>query len=171
MARFVPKEGLDGIIAQRFGRPAIARVLDMLTDEAKSRAPACRVWVTMRDPLVRAAHVEADAQIIPDNLRFILPKADGSAGHDLARKPRDPNLPIANRINCRCSDPTLQNPLRDSIHATDVDVAGNRVSGSVQTRFPRAAESEFGTTEDDAAKFMQGALDEVAMRLRQGRSR
>lgn len=166
-----PAPGLDVTIAQRFARPAVARVLDMLLDEAKARAPQTRVWVTSRDERVRPTHVEADSQVVPDNLRFILNKVGGQPGHDLARHPRDPALPAAQAINCRCDDPTVGDFLRESLHASDVDVTGTRVSGQVYTDFDRAAESENGTDEDTAAHYMAGALQEVAARLRAGRSR
>lgn len=178
MGRFQPRDGLDELIAQRFGRPKMQQVLDMLTDEAKLRAPECRVWITMRDERVRASHIETDSQVVPDNLRFKVPKVDTGndindirVGYDLARHPRDPELPIGNRINCRCSDPPLPQPLKDSIHATDVHVEGARVSGTIETRFPRAAESEFGTDKDHAAHYMTGALRDVAARLRAGQTR
>lgn len=171
VSHFEPRKGLDEIIAERFGRPAIRRVLDMLTDEAQTRAPAVRVWVTQRDERVRHTHFETDTQVVPDNLRFKIPKTSGIGGFDLARHPRDPALPIEQRINCRCDDPTIEGLLRDSIHATDVDVNGTRASGSVETRFPRAAESENGTDQDAPAHYMLGALMEVAARLRAGQTR
>lgn len=169
MGRFEPRAGLDEILAQRVARPALARILVALRDEARARAPETRVWVTMRDERVRRTHFETDAQVIPANLRFKLPKARGE-GFDLARHPRDPDLPPEQRYNCRCDDPTIPSLLRDSIHATDVTVIGTRASGSVQTRFPRAAESENGTSGDEAAHYMLGALREVAARLRAGQS-
>ncbi len=164
MAHFVPVAGLDQIIAEKIAQPFLRDVLDSLRDEARRRAPDTRVWVTMRDERVRPSHRDTDAQVIPANLRFKMPKANGS-GHDLARHPRDPNLPIEQRINCRCDDPTIPHLLAESIHATDVHVEAHRVSGSVETTFPRAAESEFGTSDDEAAAFMRGALHEVALRL------
>lgn len=164
-SRFEPARGLDVTIARVFGVPAVRKAVAMLETEAKRNAPPVRVWVTMRDERVRASHMDADTQTIPANLRFRLDKASG-VGIDLARSPRDPDLPIENRINCRCDDPSLDAPLRDSIHATDVVQTGTRVQGSVETRFPRAAESEFGTDRDTPAYFMTTALHEVAARLR-----
>lgn len=170
MGRFTPRPGLDAIVAERFGRPAIARVLDMLQDEAQRRAPAVRVWITQRDERVRRTHFLTDEQLVPDNLRFKLPKADGT-GHDLARHPRDPDLPIEQRIHCRCDDPKIEHLLAESIHTSDVRVEGNRAHGQVYTDFHRAAESEHGTDKDQPARFMGGALDEVAARLRAGQAR
>lgn len=170
VAWFTPVTGLDQIIAEKIAQPFLRDVLDNLRDEARKRAPDTRVWVTMRDERVRTTHRDTDAQVIPANLRFKMPKADGS-GHDLARHPRDPALPIEQRANCRCDDPTIPQLLRETIHASDVHVENSRVSGSVETTFPRAAESEFGTSEDQAAAFMRGALQEVALRLQNGRAR
>lgn len=170
MARFEPAAGLDTEVARRLGVPAIRRALDMLTDEAKRNAPPVRVWITMRDERVRRTHVETDAQAIPANLRYKMPATDG-VGFDLARAPRDPDLPIAQRANCRCDETTLDSALRESIHSTGVDHTGTIVTGTVETRFPRAAESEFGTTRDSAAHYMTNALREVALRLRSGHAR
>lgn len=164
-------DGLDAVVAERYVKPRVDTALDMLRDTARSGAPATRVWVTMRDERVRQSHFDTDGQVIPANLRFKVPKADGSVGHELARHPGDPTLSAANRINCRCDDPTIPHLLRESIHRTPVTVNGTRVEGSVETRFPRAAESEFGTTEDTAAHFMTNALREVATRLQSGQSR
>jgi hypothetical protein len=169
VTRFEPRKGLDEEVARRIVAPRVRRALDMLTDSAQAKAPDVKVWVTMRDERVRPSHFTADTQTIPANLRFRLDAADG--GTDLAREPRDPNLPIAQRANCRCDAPHLPHVLAESIHATDVQVMGTRVDGSVETRFPRAAESEFGTTEDEAAHFMTNALHEVALRLRSSQAR
>lgn len=167
-SRFEPAAGLDEEIARRFGVPAVRRALDMLEDEAKAGAPAVRTWVTMRDERVRPSHADADTQTIPANLRFRL---KGKAGTDLARHPRDPALPAEQREGCRCDDPTLPDLLRESIHKTDVMMTGTAVHGSVETRFPRAAESEYGGDGDEPAHFMTNALREVAARLKAGHSR
>lgn len=169
MTRFEPRKDLDLQVARQIGLPLLGRVLDMLEDEARRRAPDGKVWVTMRDEKVRPEHRDTDAQVVPANLRFQMPKADGTT--ILARRPRDPNLPIELRINCRCDDPALPDALRSTIHSTGATLEGTRVHGSVETWFPRAAESEFGTSEDQAAHFMTGALNEVALRLSQGQAR
>ena len=169
--RFEPVAGLDQEIARRFGVPAIRRALDMLRDEARTRAPDARVWVTMRDERVRKSHFETDTQTIPGNLRFKLPSNKVPGSFDLARAPRDPTLPPDQRANCRCSDQSLPHLVRESIHAGDVQHTGTVVTGEVYTEFPRAAESEFGTSEDAPAHFMTNALREVALRLQSGHSR
>lgn len=164
-------DGLDVVVAERFVAPRVDTALDMLRDAAKSKAPVTRVWVTMRDERVRQSHMDSDGQVIPGNLRFKVPKPGQPGVVEMARHPRDTSLSAANRFNCRCDDPTVPHLLRESIHRTPVSVVGTRVEGSVETRFPRAAESEFGTSEDEAAHFMTNALREVAARLQAGQSR
>lgn len=168
MGHFEPVPGLDRIIAEKIAAPRIRRILDMLADEARRRAPDGKVWVTMRDERVRDSHFEADTQVVPVNLRFLLPTP---TGHDLARHPRDPNLPAGQRINCRCDDPTLPDVIRDTIVQGDLTIVGNRVSGDVYTRFPRAAESNYAGPPDEPTHFMDGALYEVAARLRNAHAR
>lgn len=162
---------LDVVIAERVMKPRVETALDMLRDAARAKAPATRTWVTMRDERVRQTHVDTDGQTIPANLRFKVPKPGLPGEVELARHPRDPALSAANAINCRCDDPTVPHLLRESIHRTGVTVNGTRVEGSVETRFARAAESEFGTSEDVPAHFMSGALQEVALRLQSGHAR
>ena len=168
-ARFEPAKGLDEEIARRVVVPRVRRALDMLQDSAQGNAPAVKTWVTMRDDRVRPSHFEADTQTVPANLRFRLRAADG--GVDLARHPRDPNLPAHQAAGCRCSDPETPHLLAESIHKTTVSLVGTRVEGSVYTEFPRAAESEFGGDGDEPAHFMTNALHEVALRLRSGQTR
>ncbi len=175
MSRVVLREDLDSIVAEQVVRPRMDDILDMLLRSAQQNAPDVKIWVTMRDDRVRLSHERTDGQAIPANLRFKVPKVntgddinDVRFGHDLARYPRDPSLPIGNRINCRCSAQQAPHMLRQSLHRTQVTVTGTRVEGSVYTDFPRAAESEFGTTEDAPSRFMAKALQEVAIRLQSG---
>jgi hypothetical protein len=169
-ARFIPRPGVDQQVAERLVQPVMHRVIDMLTDEARRRAPAAKTWVTMRDAKVRPTHVHADGQSIPANLRFLIEKVDGT-GYELARQPGDRALSDANYYNCRCVTATVPQAIAETIHGTDVHVDGTVVHGSVETRFPRAAESNDGTSQDEATHFMDGALREVAARLRSGQSR
>jgi hypothetical protein len=169
-ARFTPNPNLDRTIAEKIVQPRIRHAVSMLHDEAQQRAPGVRVWVSARDERVRPTHVDADNQTIPANLRFILDKPNGT-GEEMGRHPRDGALSTANRYGCRCVDVPLPHVLAESIHATNVTVTNTVVRGSVETRFPRAAESEFGTSEDTAAHYFTGALREVAARLRSGHSR
>jgi hypothetical protein len=171
-SRFVPAPDLDARVAVLIARPLVERLNEDLRDAARRRAPDVKTWMTVRDERVRRSHVRTDGQTIPVNLRFKVPKVgtgddpnDIRVGFDLARHPRDPALPIGNRINCRCADPVLVGVLAATIHALPAVLQGTRVVAQTETRFPRAAESENGTTEDTAAYFMRDALREVAARL------
>lgn len=164
VTRFEPAPDLDAQVAARILRPGVDRLTDAVHDAARRFAPPVRVWLTVRDERVRHTHAQTDGQTIPDNLRFKIPATSG-VGHDLARHPRDPGLPVANRVNCRCDDPTVPGVLAQSITKLPAVLQGTRVHGQVETRFPRAAESEFGTSEDESAAFMRNALREVAARV------
>lgn len=164
VTRFEPAAGLDAAVAARILRPRVDRINEDVRDAARRLAPDVRVWLTVRDERVRRTHVKTDGQMIPDNLRFKLPKTIG-VGVDLAKHPRDTNLPVAQRINCRCADPTIPGVLAASIHSFPAVLQGTRVVAETETRFPRAAESENGTSQDPAAYFMRDALREVAARL------
>jgi hypothetical protein len=189
MTRFVARPGLDGIIARTVGQRAVDRLKNDTLDGARRRAPEAKIWVTERDERVRPSHVSADRQTIPGNLRYKLPKmtyirkgrdARGKAinpaggwkeidGYDLGRQPRDPDLPPEQRDQCRCHSVDLPGVMARNIFMTDTLVAGSRARADVETYFNRAAESEFGTSEDVPARFMAGGAREAMVRL-QGRS-
>lgn len=170
VSRFEPSPGLDAVIAQRYAYPAVSRALDRMRDLARAGAPPLSVWITARDERVRPTHVDTDGQAVPDNLRFKVPSVSG-VGHDLARAPRDPNLPLANRINCRCATGLIPDGLARTIHASLPVLQGTRVSGEVYTHFRRAAESEFGGDGDDGAYYMTNALRETAATMSGTRQR
>jgi hypothetical protein len=168
VTRFEPRADLDVLVARRYAYPAVDAALERIRDLARTNAPPVKVWVTARDERVRPSHIEADGQSVPANLRFKVPTT--YAPHDptqwdLAGHPRDPDLPAGNRINCRCMDPLLPELLARSIHRTVPTIQGTRVHGEVYTHFPRAAESEFGTTQDTPAHFMRDALRETALTM------
>jgi hypothetical protein len=182
VARLVLRPDLDGFVAARLVPGEVDRLATAVMLSAQVRAPAGKVWITMRDERVRLTHVETDGQTIPDNLRYRLRKGERGndvddeireAGHEFARAPRDPSLSIGNRINCRCSSVPLPGAVGMTIRKDPApNIQGTRVSQEVYTRFPRAAESENGTSQDRPARFMGGAIDEVALMLRaQGRAR
>jgi len=171
MARYEPPGDLDSQIASRVLAPVVRRALNNVVEGAQRHAPPVGVWITARDERVRHTHIATDSQAVPANLRFQLPQISGD-GYDLARAPRDPDLPIGQSINCRCMVGTLPRLLADSIQAGPVQVTGPRVRGEAFTRFPRAAESEFGnTTGDEAARFMGRGLQEAAARMREASAR
>jgi hypothetical protein len=162
--RLVLTPGFNTMVANRYAAPAVDRALDRLQDAARRYAPPTRTWVTVEDDRVRSTHRDTHGQEIPGNLRFMLPKLNHQPGHDLARHPRDPDLPIGQSIHCRCTEVEVSDGLARSIHRGLVTVEGTRVTGEVGTRFPRAAESEHGTSGDQPAYFMRRAIMEVAAR-------
>lgn len=193
MTHFVPSPTLDREVAARFLLPHVDRLTGRVAEEARRLAPGVKVWLTMRDERVRTTHRLADGQAVPDNLRFRLhkaqadthglrastPEATGGAapdtnlgyapGWDLARYPGDPDLPVGQRINCRCQALPLPEALRAAIHADPATLTGTEVRGRVTCTFPRAGEAEYGTDQDTGAHFMAGAIDRVATETRAGR--
>lgn len=181
MARVELRGDLNAVVA-RMVAGKVKRLADEVADEARRRAPAARVWQNVDDERVRPAHVEADGQLIPGNLRFKLRKQvyvrGGGRGSDvggrtvlapgyvLAREPRDEDLPPDQRENCRCADVTYPKMIAERIVAGPVSVNARRARARVQVRFPRIVESEHGTSQDPASRFMGGAVETVAARLR-----
>lgn len=164
---------LDSVIAARIARPAVERLTAQVAAEARARAPAAKTWVTAGDERVRRSHRDTDGQTIPANLRYKLPKMEyvrnvgyvQISGVDLARLPGDPALPVHQAINCRCQSVEVAGAIARSIRSTHVTLSGTRVTAQVYTDFHRAAESEFGTSGDQAAHFMAGAVRAAAARL------
>jgi hypothetical protein len=174
MSRFEMTAGLDTLVAAKIVRPYVDHLTVRVETEAKRGAPDAKTWLTRRDEKVRPSHVYADGQEVPSNLRYKIPKVntgndanDIRAGFDLARRPGDPDLPIGNRIHCRCESVVLPNELARHIERSPTTVAGTSVKASVRCTFPRAAESEYGTDEDVGTHFMHHALEVVAVETRQ----
>jgi hypothetical protein len=142
-------------------RDAVDSITDQLLEAVRASAPDVRVWVTAHDERVRKTHEDADTQVIPENLRFILDKP-GTTSTELARAPRDPNLSQANSINCRCIDVDVPNVIATTFHRTDVEVLGPRTTAEVYSRFPRVIESEFPGQGDGGGGWAAGALNRVA---------
>jgi len=175
------RQDLNTVVA-RMAAPTVERLARHVADEGRRRAPAAKVWITRDDERVRPAHVKAHGQTIPANLRYKLPKqvyvhggGRGSdiSGHtilapgfDLARHPRDKELPPAQRANCRCLSITMLKLIARRITVSPVVVTGTQARAQVSVRFLRIVESEFGTGEDRGAHFLGGAVDVVAARLR-----
>ena len=176
MARVVLNRNLETMAAARLVRPRVDRILDRVRDRAQRNAPDAKAWLTNEDERVRPSHREAHEQTIPSNIPYQLRKVfyarrgrgpDGRAvapggytlapeefGVDLADAPRDPQLPIEQRIRCRCESVDLPGAISRAIVATTATVAGRRVSGRVQVAFPRIAESEYAA----GGGFMRQAL-------------
>lgn len=170
VSRFEPAPGLDETVARRFAYPFVERLSEELLGPARRYAPDAKTWITMRDEKVRHTHIETDGQTIPENLRYKVLSTSG-VGNDLARKPRDPALPFLNRVECRCESTPVPGLVAQSIRKMPTLLQGTRVSGGIETSFPRAAESEMGTSGDTAAHFMERALNEVAAAHQNTRAR
>lgn len=171
-----------GQVTARMAVPVIARLADEVADEARRRAPSAKIWISRDDGRVRPAHVKAHGQTIPDNLRYKLRNqvyirggGRGSnisgetvlaPGYVLARRPRDASLPDDQKANCRCLSITMRGLIGRRIVTGPAVAVGSRASAQVSVRFLRIVESEFGTDRDRAARFMGGAVDTVAARLR-----
>lgn len=169
VTRFEPARDLDAVVAAKLAFPFVNRLSEELLTPARAAAPDAKVWVTVRDERVRHSHVETDGQMIPENLRYKVPKVntgddvnDVRAGFDLARQPRDTNLPIGNRINCRCESIPLPGAIAASVVQMPTVLQGTRVTGGIESRFPRVGESHEGTTGDSAVPFMRQAIQAVA---------
>lgn len=183
--KFVPASDLDLVMARRAAN-IVDRLKQDVQTEARRRAPAAKRWVTRHDNRVRHWHVLTNGQTIPANLRYRVQrvkylrkgkdkhgKAINPAGgwkilegqYDLGRAPHDPALPIEQTINCRCRSVVIPELVALSIHTTVTHIEGKRAVAEINCFFPRAAESEFGTSEDRPARFMRGAIEEVTRRL------
>lgn len=173
---------LDATVA-RLARPAVNRLAAAVAREAQTRAPAVHIWLTAADDRVRPSHVDADGQTIPANLRFKLKrqvyrKGGGrgsevsgqlvlaSSGFDLAREPRDEDLPPDQRVSCRCAFVTVPGMIAKQVRMSPAVMEGLRVRAQVYVRFNRIIESEHGTSKDRPARFMGSAVAAVAARLR-----
>jgi hypothetical protein len=177
MARVELRRDLNAVAARQAG-PAVRRLADALADETRDRAPAAKVWLSRDDERVRPAHVRAHGQTIPANLRFKLRRQlyDGddetaravalAAGYDLAVAPRDEALPIGQRARCRCVRVTLLGVIARRVTTSEVTYSPSQARAQVAVRFARIVESEFGTPDDRAARFMGRALEVVAARLK-----
>lgn len=173
-------------VAARMVRSQVERIAGEVRDEAQRNAPAAKVWISARDDRVRPSHEHADGQTIPANLRFQLRRMfyvrkgrgeDGKAinfaggwyeasGFDLARWPRDPDLPRDQLIRCRCESQELPGVIARRIRAGTAVVDGPRARARVAVRFERIVESELGTSKDRGTHFMANAVDAVARRYR-----
>jgi hypothetical protein len=64
--------------------------------------------------------------------------------------------------NCRCESVPMPGVIAASINKMPTLLQGTRVTGGIESRFPRAGESHEGTSEDTAVPFMRRAIQEVA---------
>ncbi|TMR97312.1 hypothetical protein EJK15_18750 [Nonomuraea basaltis] len=127
--------GLAKRLAAGVIRDKVERITEAVAKEAKDRAPDAKGWQATNGADARPSHRHADGQTIPANVPYQLPKMDyvrkgrdddrrnpQGAGAwvlltavDLADRPRDPSLPLHQRINCFPAD--------TPVHAPDVEAA------------------------------------------------
>lgn len=162
---FVAGPQLNARVSERFARPAVMRIQDALADAIRRNAPDAALWMSARDERVRPTHVEADGQTVPDNLRYVLTHPS-TGGHELARAPRDPDLSVGNRINCRCISAALVGAIAERVAKGDVQVVGPRVRATVSVSYPRVVESEHPGPDDGGGGWVRQAIVETAARIR-----
>jgi hypothetical protein len=163
VARFRPGAGLDARVASRFAVPAVTRARDLLAERMRANAPDAALWITAQDEAVRPTHRDADGQVIPDNLRFILERPAG--GHELAAAPRDPDLSLENRANCRCLSVHVPGAVAERVGASDVVLRGAQASATVSVHFPRVVESEYPDAGTPGGGWVRRAIAEAAAGL------
>jgi hypothetical protein len=168
VTRFQPGARLDERVAARWAVPEARRLADQLADRVRANVPDAGVWITARDERVRPTHVEADGQTIPANLRYSLTHPS-HGGNELARAPRDPDLSIGNRIQCRCVAAGLPGAIAAHVHSSDVLLQGARAVATVSVQFPRIVESEHPGAGDGGGGWLRRSVEEVA--VARGRSR
>lgn len=86
-------------------------------------------------------------------------------GFEQGRYPRDEQLSPGNRYNCRCQALTIDGIIAASMEIDPLDIAGTVIRGTIGSRFPRIAESEFGNGQDQGLHFMAGALEQFAAKV------
>jgi hypothetical protein len=155
---------------------------DEVAAEVRRNAPGGKGWLTSHDERVRKSHAAVDALQhdpnlpgeIPDNLRYQLPKMtyvrrvgwEITGGYDLAREPRDPNLPPEQKMQCRCESVTLPGAVARATRTGDVSIQGQRVTTDVTVTYPRIAESEHPDSGDSGGGWFRRSALDVAARHR-----
>ncbi|MGA4995965.1 hypothetical protein [Nonomuraea bangladeshensis] len=183
-ARIAP--GLAKRLAAGVIRDKVESITDAIAEETKDRAPDAKRWVTTNGPDARPSHRHADGQTIPATIPYRLPKmeyirkggdnrrtgAHGPGGWvtltavDLADRPRDPGLPIHQRINCDCRSVIVPGVIAAATRALPTRVRGSKVAAAVEVVFPRIGEAEFGTGDVRGSHFLALAGSAVMARRR-----
>ncbi|WP_186403817.1 hypothetical protein [[Actinomadura] parvosata] len=183
-ARISP--GLAKRLAAGVIRDKVERITEAVAEEAKDRAPAAKRWQATNGADARPSHRHADGQTIPATIPYRLPKmeylrkdgddrrrSDDGPGRwitlsavDLADRPRDPGLPIHQRINCECQSVIVPGIIAAATRALPARVRGSRVSAAVEVVFPLIAEAEFGSNGSSGSHFLSLAGSLVMARRR-----
>lgn len=162
--RFTPSRGLDVAVARSILAPSVRHITEQVADALRRNAPPGRIWITAHDERVRPTHVEAEGQLIPANLRFILNHPTTTA-KEQARAPRDPDLSVGNRVSCRCVDATIAEAVREGVRDEGIVLAGPRVTGKASVTFPRVVESEHPSQGDGGGGWVRQSIREVTARI------
>ncbi|MFI6900345.1 hypothetical protein ACIBKY_03735 [Nonomuraea sp. NPDC050394] len=85
---------------------------------------------------------------------------------DLADRPRDPSLPLHQRINCECQSVIMPGVIAAATRALPTHVRGSKVKAVVEVVFPRIAEAEFGANDTPGLHFLSLAGSLVMARRR-----
>jgi Phage Mu protein F like protein len=172
MARFEPAPGLNERVA-RLVAPRVQKAADEVSEQWKANLPPEHEWVTMADALVRKTHRSAHGQKVPGNLRFVLdsPEYDrrhyGCGAQQQLRAPRDREGGTpGNTYNCRCQMKVSPEAIKQHVEVGRAVVSGAKARASVELRYPRIVESEYGTDKDEPTRAMGRALRDVAARYR-----
>ncbi|MFI7643787.1 hypothetical protein [Nonomuraea sp. NPDC049400] len=153
-------------------RDKVEAITEAVAEEAKGHAPDAKRWHATNGADARPSHRHADGQTIPATIPCRLPnmKYTGQGGGrrgpgagpdswvtfstvDLADRPRDPDLPIHQRVNCECQSIQL---LVDAVASPPFQAhqAGRRAG---RARTGRAAAR---VLERDALPLHAGLLDQ-----------
>ena len=178
--------GLAKRLAAGVVRDQVEAVADAVAREAKDRAPDAKQWVTDGGEHVRPSHAEVKGTMVPENIPYQLTAmtyvrkgrtSNGNAanagggwkateGVDLADRPRDPQLPLYQSVNCHCRSVAVPGVIAAATRAVATRVQGTRVTAGVETVFPRIGEAEFGTNGATGVHFLAVAASVVMARRR-----
>ncbi|MET8006167.1 hypothetical protein [Nonomuraea glycinis] len=174
--------GLAKRLAAGVVRDHVEAVTEAVAEEAKDRAPDAKTWTSDGSPDVRPSHREAHGQTVPENVPYRLDgmtyirkgrKGGNKAGGwklltdvDLADRPRDPQLPLHQRISCNCRSIPMPGVIAAATRVLPVQVRGTKVTSGVEVVFPRIAESEFGSNGNPGSHFLSLAGTFVMARRR-----
>ncbi|MYW67138.1 hypothetical protein GTY65_24165 [Streptomyces sp. SID8379] len=175
MAKFHPNPGLEAALARMIA-PHVQRIAHQVEVEAKRLAPPTKRWVTVADDKVRPTHVEAQGQVVPDNLRFTINSMEWDRKHrgvgpnTYMRVPRDhSSRAVANIKHCRCSTTIDPDGIARNITTGQSIITGKKVTVTVSVRAPMVVEAEVGTVYPgnliaEGTHFMARAAAAVAVR-------
>lgn len=170
MAKYSPPPDLELQVATRLAAPAVTRLAQIAADAARVAAPGEKHWVNAGDERVRPEHRYVPP--VPENLRFTLKSPDWEIRHDgvppkqMADAPRDPALSAGLRKDCRCVLSTQASAIAGHIQAHQALPGGRQVTARVTCEAELCVTAEFGTAQDQGARYMHLGLIEARARIR-----